>query len=127
MLRGDVERAGRLVEQQDGGIVDDGPGFSPNVINRLGDPFLSRRRLSSSRKRRPGYEGMGLGLFIAKTLLERSGAEMSFANGSDLGSNETSAGDRRGAIVEARWPKEGLAEDEESERLPLGENQPIRA
>lgn len=108
-------------------IVDDGPGFSPNVINRLGDPFLSRRRLSSSRKRRPGYEGMGLGLFIAKTLLERSGAEMSFANGSDLGSNETSAGDRRGAIVEARWPKEGLAEDEESERLPLGENQPIRA
>ena len=56
-------------------ITDDGPGFPPQVIGRIGDPFV--RHPDSAR---PGYEGMGLGLFIAKTLLERSGARLSFKN-----------------------------------------------
>lgn len=108
-------------------IVDDGPGFSPQVINRLGDPFVSRKRRSSAARRRPGYEGMGLGLFIAKTLLERAGAEMTFANGSEPGSGETAGGERSGAIVEARWQKSVFAAAEGTERMPLGANQPIKA
>ena len=106
-------------------IIDDGPGFSPHVINRLGDPFLRRRR-GTTQATRPGYEGMGLGLFIAKTLLERSGAEMSFANGHIDGDASVSAGERAGAIVEARWSRDVFAGTEGAERLPLGENQPIQ-
>jgi two-component system sensor histidine kinase RegB len=56
-------------------ITDDGPGFPPDMLGRLGDPFL-RRRSRAPDLSRPGYEGMGLGLFIAKTLLERSGAKV---------------------------------------------------
>jgi len=42
-------------------------------------------------------EGMGLGLFIAKTLLERSGAELSFANGSDSFHGNSALQERIGA------------------------------
>lgn len=71
-------------------IDDDGPGFSPEILARLGEPYVTARGASRP-SRRSG--GMGLGFFIAKTLIEGSGAEISFAN---------SAG--RGAHVEARWP-----------------------
>ena len=104
-------------------IVDDGPGFSANVINRLGDPFVRRRRRA---RRRPGYEGMGLGLFIAKTLLERSGAELSFANGRDPG-DPARLGDRTGAVVEARWNRDIFADADGSDRAALGANRPIEA
>ncbi|WP_341212683.1 ActS/PrrB/RegB family redox-sensitive histidine kinase [uncultured Limimaricola sp.] len=80
-------------------IEDDGPGFPPGLIGRIGDPFMRSRR-------RPGYEGMGLGLFIAKTLLERSGARLSFANGGErLRASGAAAG---GAIVMVAWPRETL-------------------
>ncbi|MCZ4261324.1 ActS/PrrB/RegB family redox-sensitive histidine kinase [Limimaricola sp. G21655-S1] len=80
-------------------IEDDGPGFPPGLIERIGDPFMRSRR-------RPGYEGMGLGLFIAKTLLERSGARLSFANGGDrLRASGVAAG---GAIVMVAWPRAAL-------------------
>ena len=46
---------------------------------------------------------MGLGLFIAKTLLERSGAELSFANGTDPFLPPENRPDRSGAVVEAVW------------------------
>jgi two-component system sensor histidine kinase RegB len=74
-------------------IADDGHGYPPHLIGRLGDPFLHGRDMS-----RPEYEGMGLGLFIAKTLLRRTGAEIEFMNGDgdDLG----------GAIVTVEWPGE---------------------
>lgn len=88
-------------------IKDDGPGFPPGIIDRLGDPFLPRRRDAA----RPGYEGMGLGLFIARTLLERSGASMRFANGT---------GDRQGAIVEVRWPRSAI--EVADPNRALGEN-----
>ena len=100
-------------------IIDDGPGFSPNVINRIGDPFVRRRK----RDRRKGYEGMGLGLFIAKTLLERSGAEMTFANGSAAGG---STGERTGAVVEVSWRREIFADSNDAERSALGDNRPIQ-
>lgn len=62
-------------------IADDGPGFSADIIDRLGEPFVTTRRLPEAMARAQGGEGgMGLGFFIAKTLLERSGARVSLAN-----------------------------------------------
>ena len=54
-------------------IRDDGPGFAPDVLARLGEPYVTTRGRSAARTVGVGG-GMGLGLFIAKTLLERSGA-----------------------------------------------------
>lgn len=105
-------------------VVDDGDGYSSDVLGRIGDPFVKRRSTPKNIDPRPGYEGMGLGLFIAKTLLERSGAEVSFANGSDpfLTSAERPA--RCGAIVEVIWPLEDIIVDDHGS---LGENIPIEA
>ena len=47
-------------------IVDDGKGYPPQLIGRIGDPFMRRRRPGLDKAKRPEYEGMGLGLFIAK-------------------------------------------------------------
>lgn len=107
-------------------IVDDGPGFPPQVIGRIGDPFVRRRREKGISATRPEYAGMGLGLFIAKTLLERAGAEMSFANGREPFENPPKAGEPSGAIVECVWPRPALAAAEEPDRQALGQNRPIR-
>lgn len=87
-------------------IIDDGKGFPAHLIGRIGDPFVSRRKSSQERAARPGYEGMGLGLFIAKTLLERSGAELTFENGSRHLAGEPNT--KSGAIVEVVWPRETI-------------------
>lgn len=108
-------------------IVDDGRGYAPQVINRIGDPFMRRRRKARTHGTRAGYEGMGLGLFIAKTLLERSGAELTFANGRDPFEADDGPGKRIGAIVEARWPRSRLEVEVDVERGALGENRPIEA
>ena len=94
-------------------ITDDGPGFPPQVIGRIGDPFV--RHPDSAR---PGYEGMGLGLFIAKTLLERSGARLSFKN-----LNQADGG----ASVRVVWPTRNLAPEPEAGRAALGPNRPLSA
>lgn len=101
-------------------IVDDGAGFSAQVLGRIGDPFLRSRRDDPAPLARPGYEGMGLGLFIAKTLLERTGAELSFANAADPFLTQEERPERSGAIVEAVWPLAAIVA-----RRPgvLGENQ----
>ena len=52
-------------------ISDDGPGFAPSIASLLGEPYVSTRR---------GSGGMGLGVFISKSLLERTGASLRFAN-----------------------------------------------
>ena len=88
-------------------ILDDGDGFPPHLIGRIGDPFMKRRRSGSDRRKRPGYEGMGLGLFIAKTLLERSGANLRFTNGSAPLPGLILPKERRGAIVGLRAPRAG--------------------
>ena len=106
-------------------IVDDGPGFSSSIMARIGDPFVRRRARRSISVRRPGYEGMGLGLFIAKTLLERSGGEMTFANGREPFEAIAAAGERAGAIVEVRWPRSGFADAQSQMTAPLGENTPF--
>jgi two-component system sensor histidine kinase RegB len=82
-------------------VRDDGPGFPAEIMDRLGEPYVTTRR------HRPKDDaektGLGLGFFIAKTLLERSGATFTFAN-------------RRypesGAEVTIRWAREDF------ERLP---------
>ena len=106
-------------------IVDDGRGFPPQVLGRIGDPFVRRRRSDDQQKDRPGYQGMGLGLFIAKTLLERSGAELSFANASDPAARPHDVGARTGAIVEVSWPMGRILAETREDGRGLGENQPI--
>ena len=106
-------------------ILDDGAGFPPHLIGRIGDPFVRRRRSDADRSERPEYEGMGLGLFIAKTLLERTGAELSFANGSDPFSG-AEASRRRGAIVEVVWPRDKIVPDRRIAGQPYEKNRPIK-
>ncbi len=101
-------------------IVDDGKGFAAHVIGRIGDPSLRRKKTEKERKERPEYEGMGLGLFIAKTLLERSGAELSFANGSRYAG--ASKHPKRGAIVEVVWPRKNIDAAYSSLAHVTGEN-----
>ena len=103
-------------------ITDDGRGYAPGVMNRIGDPFLQNR--SGDRSQRPEYEGMGLGLFIAKTLLERTGAQLRFSNGPESFIPEVSHATRSGAMVEVRWPLARLVVEDGT---GLGENQPITA
>lgn len=103
-------------------ISDDGPGFPQSVLGRIGDPFV-RSRPSGSPGSRPSYDGMGLGLFIAKTLLERSGAELSFANGRDPFEEPKDLREKSGAIVDVLWPREQIAADKT--HPILGENQPL--
>ena len=74
---------------------------------------------------RKGYEGMGLGLFIAKTLLERTGAKGAFANGTDPFLTNEERGDRSGAIVDVTWPREAVVMEATDVMGPLGENQLI--
>lgn len=89
-------------------IMDDGDGYPPNVIGRIGDPFVRVRRTDRGHTSRPEYEGMGLGLFIAKTLLERSGAELTFANATDPFLTPEERPERSGAVVEAVWAAKDL-------------------
>ncbi|MBR7621789.1 ActS/PrrB/RegB family redox-sensitive histidine kinase [Phenylobacterium sp. 20VBR1] len=73
-------------------VRDDGPGFAPEVLAKLGEPYVTTR--PGAEGSRTGHIGMGLGFFIAKTLLERTGAAVTFQNGRP-----------RGAVVSARWTR----------------------
>ena len=78
-------------------IADDGAGFPPHVLEQLGEPFVTTRRPQSERREAPDeHVGMGLGFFIAKTLLERSGARLELAN------RPLPEG---GAVVTVIWPR----------------------
>ena len=80
-------------------ISDDGPGFSVSILDKIGEPFVTSRKANKKETRR---KGLGLGLFIAKTLLQRSGAEVFF-------SNKTHAPlHNKGAFVSISWPREKL-------------------
>ena len=99
-------------------IMDDGRGFPAHVLGRIGDPFMRHGSALRAGGKRPEYEGMGLGLFIAKTLLERSGAILRFANGSQP--------DRaHGAIVEVTWPHSKIDARDGDAPVPSGQNQQI--
>ncbi|HEV2162288.1 MAG TPA: ActS/PrrB/RegB family redox-sensitive histidine kinase [Stellaceae bacterium] len=74
-------------------IVDDGPGFSPALLSRVGQPYISARADVGAH--------MGLGIFIAQSLLERTGARLSFDNMTD-----------GGAHVVVEWRRSQLEGDE---------------
>jgi two-component system sensor histidine kinase RegB len=67
-------------------IRDDGPGFAPGLLDHLGEPYLSG---GETQGRIGSGEPMGLGVFIAQTLLARTGAQLSFGNGPDGGAEVT--------------------------------------
>jgi two-component system sensor histidine kinase RegB len=69
-------------------INDDGPGFAEDVINLIGEPYLK-----SKSKKVSGKEGLGLGIFLGKTLLERKKAQLTFFNAKIL----------KGASVKMMW------------------------
>lgn len=74
-------------------ITDDGPGFAPSVLAKLGEPYFSERKI----EQRGG--GMGLGFFIAVTLLERTGARVTPYN------RQLPA---KGAVVRIVWPRNAI-------------------
>ena len=87
-------------------VKDDGPGFDQLIFDRLGDPFVTtrpRHAVQDNDEEQQRHEGMGLGLFIAKTLLERSGAHVTLSN---------RAAPEQGAEVTIRWPRPSVDEDE---------------
>ncbi|WP_175361146.1 ActS/PrrB/RegB family redox-sensitive histidine kinase [Bradyrhizobium sp. STM 3843] len=83
-------------------VSDDGPGFAPDILKRIGEPYLSRRRGNDDSQ----GGGLGLGVFIARTLLERTGAKVSFTN---------RPFPDHGAVVQIIWPRQRFEAVEESE------------
>ncbi len=80
-------------------ISDDGRGFPPSVLSRIGEPYLSQAE--GARRTEKAGGGLGLGLFIARSLLERSGAVLRFAN---------AAPPSTGAIITVQWPRAAYEE-----------------
>jgi two-component system sensor histidine kinase RegB len=74
-------------------ISDDGPGIAPDMLKRIGEPYLSRRPSDDEGER----SGLGLGIFIARTLLARTGAKVSFTN---------RIFPDHGAVVHIAWPRQ---------------------
>lgn len=103
-------------------VIDDGPGFPPALLGYIGEPFIRRRRDPSRPRHRPDYEGMGLGLFIAKTLLERSGARLSFGNCDGPVTVLPNAPRLEGALIRLDWPLGHIAVDRSATLPP---NQPV--
>jgi two-component system sensor histidine kinase RegB len=69
-------------------INDDGPGFAEDIINLIGEPYLKSKSKQINNK-----AGLGLGIFLGKTLLERKNARLTFFNTEDL----------KGALVKISW------------------------
>lgn len=74
-------------------IVDDGAGFAPDILPKLGEPFLGPSFSRSG--------STGLGIFIATTLLERTGGRLAYANLPE-----------GGARVEIRWWRADIEAEE---------------
>jgi two-component system, sensor histidine kinase RegB len=76
-------------------ITDDGPGFASDIFDHIGEPYRSSRTQTP----RNAGGGLGLGMFIAKTLLERSGAILTFSN---------RTGAVSGAYIAISWPRDKM-------------------
>ena len=91
-------------------VMDDGPGFAAEIFEQIGEPYVTSRprpvnpTTKSSHSELGKEEGMGLGFFIAKTLIEQTGGTVTARNRN-----------RGGAIVTARWPR-GAIDGEEAPR-----------
>ncbi len=77
-------------------IRDDGPGYAPDILLRVGEPYVTTRSAAERTEDSEEGGGLGLGLFIAKTLIERSGAELTLTN---------TAPPASGAIARIVWPR----------------------
>ncbi len=75
-------------------IEDDGPGFSKDILTKIGEPYIKSLRSNDNKK-----SGLGLGIFIGKTLLEKNYAKILFRN------SET----RGGAEIKIEWINKNLA------------------
>ena len=73
-------------------ISDDGPGFPEDIINIIGEPYISTKY-----KKLKSKAGLGLGSFIGKTLLERKKAVIEFMNSKNSG-----------AVVEIIWQNKDI-------------------
>ena len=72
-------------------VSDDGIGFSQDIVQKLGEPYVKSSLVAKNKR------GLGLGIFISKTLLERTGAKVLFKK-SNLG----------GALVNIIWKESSL-------------------
>jgi two-component system sensor histidine kinase RegB len=82
-------------------VSDDGPGIPGYILTHLGEPYLTSRPIvAGGADTHPTRTGMGLGLFIAKMLLERSGAQMEADNRSNPAT---------GATIRLSWPRDLFA------------------
>jgi len=89
-------------------VEDDGPGFSPDILEQIGEPYVTSRPGSyalGETELEPsgaftGQQGMGLGFFIAKTLIEQTGGRVQVRNLPD-----------GGAQVSVRWPRGAIDGD----------------
>ena len=88
-------------------ISDDGPGFAPDILKRIGEPYLSRRRSTEDAQGGNQAGGLGLGVFIARTLLERTGAKVSFTNRTFPD---------HGAVVQIAWPRRRFEASEDGDQ-----------
>jgi len=76
-------------------IADDGPGFPPDILARIGEPYLAQR--DSARRNQSADGEPGLGLFIASVFIKRSGGALKFENAKPPA---------KGAIVTIQWPRQ---------------------
>ena len=107
-------------------IRDDGPGFPAEVLLRAGEPYVTTRGRGRAGEGDGVGGGLGLGLFIAKTLIERSGAQITLSN--------LAGPAARGAVVRISWARHiferGAAarhtpEFSRAQPLPTGDAAPI--
>ena len=75
-------------------IEDDGPGFPKDILNKIGEPYIR-----SLKKKQMSETGLGLGIFIGKTLLEKNFAKLTCRN------SET----RGGAEINITWKNKDLS------------------
>ncbi len=87
-------------------IMDDGPGFAPEVIDHIGEPYVTTRAPSSGDAE---AGGLGLGFFIAKTRLERNGGTLTLSNRTPPA---------HGAVVRIVWPRAAMDDAAKTGRTP---------
>lgn len=98
-------------------VEDDGPGFAPEILERIGEPYITSRpshhalgegEIGPSAELGE-HEGMGLGFFIAKTLLEQTGGNVNVIN-PETGGARISIVWLRG-VIDGETPPAGIQED----------------
>jgi two-component system sensor histidine kinase RegB len=98
-------------------VEDDGPGFAPEILERIGEPYITSRpshhalgesEIGTSAELGE-HEGMGLGFFIAKTLLEQTGGNVNVINLSKGGARVSIAWPR--GVIDGETPPAAVQED----------------